>query len=77
MQIIITTRGRADVIGDKTLRLFPDATLCIGNDEQEIAGCHAHALFAWACRKPKTWPRTRPRGHGTRLCHRWRDSRAR
>jgi len=30
MKIIIPTRGRADVIGQKALRLFPDATLCVG-----------------------------------------------
>ena len=35
MKIIIPTRGRADVIGDKALRLFPDATLCIGEDETD------------------------------------------
>ena len=33
MKIIIPTRGRSDVIGDKALRLFPDATLCVGDDE--------------------------------------------
>jgi len=35
MKIIIPTRGRADVIGDKALRLFPDATLCVGEDETD------------------------------------------
>ena len=30
MRIVIPTKGRADVIGDKALRLFPDATLCVG-----------------------------------------------
>ena len=35
MKIIIPTRGRADVIGDKALKLFPDATLCIGEDETD------------------------------------------
>ncbi len=35
MKIIIPTRGRADVIGDKALKLFPDATLCVGADEVE------------------------------------------
>jgi hypothetical protein len=33
VKIIIPTRGRADVIGDKALRLFPDATLCVGDTE--------------------------------------------
>ncbi|MBE3110235.1 MAG: hypothetical protein IMZ46_06935 [Acidobacteria bacterium] len=33
MKIIIPTKGRADVIGEKALRLFPDATLCVGADE--------------------------------------------
>lgn len=32
MQIIIPSKGRSDVIADKALRLFPDATLCIGDD---------------------------------------------
>jgi hypothetical protein len=35
MKIVIPTKGRASVIGDKALRLFPDATLCIGEDEIE------------------------------------------
>lgn len=34
MEIIIPSKGRPDVIGDKALRLFPDATLCVGDDEQ-------------------------------------------
>ena len=33
MKIVIPTRGRASIIRDKALRLFPDATLCIGDDE--------------------------------------------
>lgn len=33
MKIIIPTRSRADIIAEKVLRLFPDATLCIGDDE--------------------------------------------
>lgn len=35
MKIIIPTRNRADIIRDKALRLFPDATLCIGEDETD------------------------------------------
>jgi hypothetical protein len=35
VKIVIPTRGRAAVIGQKALRLFPDATLCIGEDEVE------------------------------------------
>ena len=38
MKIIIPTRGRADVIGDKALCLFPDATLCVGEDEVDAYG---------------------------------------
>ena len=33
MKIIIPSKGRSDIIRDKALRLFPDATLCIGDDE--------------------------------------------
>lgn len=33
MKIIIPSKNRADVVGDKALRLFPDATLCVGEDE--------------------------------------------
>lgn len=33
MKIVIPTKGRADIIADKALRLFPDATLCVGDDE--------------------------------------------
>jgi hypothetical protein len=33
VKIIIPTRGRAGTIRDKALRLFPDATLCIGEHE--------------------------------------------
>jgi hypothetical protein len=35
MKIIIPTRNRADIIRDKALRLFPDAMLCIGEDETD------------------------------------------
>lgn len=33
MKIIIPSKSRADIIGDKALRLFPDATLCVRDDE--------------------------------------------
>ncbi len=33
MKLIIPSKGRANVIGEKALRLFPDATLCVGEDE--------------------------------------------
>ncbi len=33
MKIVIPTKNRADIIGDKALRLFPDATLCVGAAE--------------------------------------------
>jgi len=33
VKIVIPSRNRADVIGDKALRLFPDATICVGDDE--------------------------------------------
>ena len=33
MKIIIPSKGRSDIIRDKALRLFPDATLCVGDDE--------------------------------------------
>ena len=36
MKIIIPTRGRADSIGQKSLRLFPDAALCVGADEVDL-----------------------------------------
>lgn len=35
MKIVIPTKGRADVIGAKALRLFSDTTLCVGADEVE------------------------------------------
>lgn len=38
MQIVIPSKGRAGVIGDKALRLFPDATLCVGDDEADAYG---------------------------------------
>ena len=38
MKIIIPSKNRADVIGDKALRLFPDATLCVGDDEVDAYG---------------------------------------
>jgi len=34
VQIIIPSKGRSNVIGEKAMRLFPDATVCIGDDEQ-------------------------------------------
>jgi hypothetical protein len=30
MKTVIPNKGRADIIGEKALRLFPDALLCIG-----------------------------------------------
>ncbi len=33
MRIVIPSKNRADVVGDKAMRLFPDATLCVGADE--------------------------------------------
>ncbi len=33
MKIIIPTKGRADTIRDNGLRLFPNATLCVGDNE--------------------------------------------
>jgi len=33
MQIVIPSKGRASVIGQKALRLFPDAVVCVGDDE--------------------------------------------
>ncbi len=36
MKIIIPTKGRADTVADKSLRLFPDATLCVGGDEAAV-----------------------------------------
>jgi hypothetical protein len=38
VKIIIPTKGRSDVIRDKALRLFPDATLCVGDDEVNAYG---------------------------------------
>jgi hypothetical protein len=38
MNIVIPTKSRADVIGKKALRLFPDATLCVGDDEVDAYG---------------------------------------
>jgi hypothetical protein len=45
MKIIIPTRGRADVIGAKALRLFPDATLCVGADEVDAYARHSGNLL--------------------------------
>jgi hypothetical protein len=33
MKIVIPSKRRASVVGDKALHLFPDATVCIGEDE--------------------------------------------
>jgi hypothetical protein len=38
MKIIIPTKGRAAIIEEKALRLFPDATLCVGEDEVDAYG---------------------------------------
>jgi hypothetical protein len=45
MRIVIPTKGRASVIHQKALRLFPDATLCIGEDEVEAYGRHSSKLL--------------------------------
>lgn len=33
MKIVIPSKGRARILGEKALRLFPDATVCVGHDE--------------------------------------------
>ena len=33
MKIVIPSKGRADTLQAKALRLFPDATICVGDDE--------------------------------------------
>lgn len=33
MQFVIPSRGRADSVADKTLKLFPDALVCVGESE--------------------------------------------
>lgn len=33
MKIVIPSKGRAAIIGGKALRLFPDAIVCVGDDE--------------------------------------------
>jgi hypothetical protein len=38
MKIVIPSKGRASAIGSKALRLFPDATLCVGDDEVDAYG---------------------------------------
>jgi len=35
VQFVIPSRGRADVIGQKALRIFPDAVVCVGDNEVE------------------------------------------
>jgi len=36
VKIVIPSKGRAGTIGHKALRLFPDATVCVGSDEAEV-----------------------------------------
>ncbi len=38
MQIIIPSKARASTIGEKALRLFPDAMLCVGESEADAYG---------------------------------------
>lgn len=45
MQIIIPSKGRSDIIREKALRLFPDATLCIGDDEVDAYGTVSDRLL--------------------------------
>jgi hypothetical protein len=35
MKIVIPSKGRATVLREKALRLFPDAVICVGDDEVE------------------------------------------
>jgi hypothetical protein len=42
MKIIIPTRNRADMIGEKAPRLLPHATLCVGGSAGEA--CSRHSL---------------------------------
>ena len=62
MKIIIPSKGRSDIIRDKALRLFPDATLCIGDDER--------AAFAQASDPDGigTGPAGRPNHPATPFC---------
>jgi len=45
MRIIIPSQGRSDIIRAKALRLFPDATLCIGADEVDAYGRLSDSLL--------------------------------
>ncbi|MBN2377044.1 MAG: hypothetical protein JXD22_11625 [Sedimentisphaerales bacterium] len=45
MQMVIPTKGRADIIGKMSLRLFPDATLCVGDDEVDQYSRHTKNLL--------------------------------
>ena len=38
MKIVIPAKGRASIIADKALRVLPDATLCVGEDEVQGKG---------------------------------------
>nr|BDD44599.1 hypothetical protein 6 [Flavobacteriaceae bacterium] len=38
MKIVIPSKGRASVVTKKALKLFPDATVCVGEDEVDAYG---------------------------------------
>ena len=38
MKIVIPSKGRAETLQEKALRLFPDALVCVGDDEVEAYG---------------------------------------
>lgn len=45
MKIVIMSKGRSDTIAKRSLRLFPDALVCVGEDEAELYARHTSNLL--------------------------------
>lgn len=45
MKIVIPSKGRADILAEKALRLFPDALVCVGADEAPAYSKHTQNLL--------------------------------
>jgi len=56
MKIIIPSKNHVDVIGDKALRLFPDVTLCVGEDEADTYGRLSDRLLVHPASVVGIWP---------------------
>ena len=44
-ELVIMSKGRSDTIAKRSLKLFPDALVCVGQDEAELYARHTQNLL--------------------------------